>query len=57
MSTKVMSKVWGNYPNGGSGLLTLLAFADRSDEEIRALVVKLKTARKNAALGECHDNT
>jgi hypothetical protein len=90
---KVMSKVWENYPNGGSGLLTQLAFADwsddkglftrpisigqlavgwppnelieinapciagKSDEEIRALVVKLKTARKNAALGECHDNT
>lgn len=54
MSIRIMSRVWEDYPGGGSDLLALLALADWSDDDGRcfpsmsAIAAKTRLSRSQA---------
>ncbi len=43
------------WPSSEVVAINAARIAGKSDEEIRALVVKLEAARKAATWGDCHD--
>ena len=52
MSIKVTSLVWQNYCGSGSELLTLLALADRANDEGGSLFMSMKAIAKKIRLSE-----